>query len=63
MKNPKEPGSFPSYCHWRKGEEPRQLAMLSTFRKHNLENLQMRLAEQGLSSLGRLEGHVIKEPN
>lgn len=30
-----------------------------TFRKHNLENLQMRLAEQGLSSLGRLEGHVI----
>jgi pyruvate kinase len=30
-----------------------------TLRKHNLENLQMRLAEQGLSSLGRLEGHVL----
>jgi hypothetical protein len=30
-----------------------------TFRKYNLENLQMRLAEQGLSSLGRLEGHVL----
>jgi pyruvate kinase len=29
------------------------------FRKHNLENLQIRLAEQGLSSLGRLEGHVL----
>ena len=25
-----------------------------TFRRHNLENLQMRPAEQGLSSLGRL---------
>lgn len=30
-----------------------------TLRKHNLENLQMRLAEQGLSSLGRLEGYVL----
>ena len=30
-----------------------------TFRRHNLENLQMRPAEQGLSSLGRLEGHAI----
>src|SRR5215831_7917535 len=29
------------------------------FRKHNLETLQIRLAEQGLSSLGRLEGHVL----
>ena len=30
-----------------------------TLRKYNLENLQMRLAEEGLSSLGRLEGYVI----
>lgn len=28
-------------------------------RRYNLEGLQMRLAEQGLSSLGRLEGHVL----
>jgi pyruvate kinase len=34
------------------------LAYLS-LRQHNLENLQLRLAEEGLSSLGRLEGQVL----
>src|SRR5262245_120313 len=28
-------------------------------RHHNLEELQLKLAEEGLSSLGRLEGHVL----